>query len=156
MSKNQNLNSKRAFIPAQLYTSPQEWFIYYSCLDPKTNSLKRKKIKINRIKSIAERKRYARWMIEEINGKLYSGWNPFLEEECSNGMTLLTIAIRKFINRKEKELRPGSMRSYYSYSDIFEKWLKENEMEDVFAVNFASHHAIQFMNWVYDDKDVGG
>lgn len=156
MSKNQNQNLGRKFIPAQLYTSPQDWFVYYSCIDPRTNVLRRKKIKINRIKNIPERKRYARWLIEEVNDKLYSGWNPFLEDECSNGMTLLTGAIKKFIRRKEKELRSGSMRSYYSYTDIFEKWLTENELHEVFAVNFSTHNAIEFMNWVYDVKDVGG
>jgi len=156
MSKNQNSNFNKRFIPAQLYTSPQDWFVFYSCLNPITNKLSRKKIKINRIKTIAERKRYARWLIEEINAKLYSGWNPFLEEECSNGMTLLREAIDKFIRRKEKELRPGSMRSYYSFTDTFKKWLVKNEMHDVFAVNFSTHNAISFMNYIYDDKNVGG
>lgn len=155
MSKNQNLSIQKSFIPAQLYTSPQMWFVYFSVVHPETNRYKRKKIKLNRIKSIAERKRYARYLIEEINQKLYAGWNPFLEEECSNGMTPLVEVMKKFIKRKEKELKGGSMRSYYSYTGIFEKWLKENEMSDVFAVNFSTHNAITFMNWVYDVKDVG-
>lgn len=156
MSKNQKTNFSSQFIPAQLYTSPQDWFVYYSCLDPATNKLKRKKVKINRIKKLAERKRYARWLIEEINDKLYTGWNPWVEEECSNGLTPLIEAVKKFIRRKDKELRPGSMRSYTSYVDIFGKWCAKNELHTVFAVNFNSHDAIKFMNFVYDEKDVSG
>jgi hypothetical protein len=72
MSKNQNLLS---FKPAELYVG-KEWYIAYYALNPSTNQLHRKKIKLNRIKSISARRKFAKKVIQEVNEQLYSGWNP--------------------------------------------------------------------------------
>jgi integrase len=156
MSKNQNSIFQNAFIPAQLHIGTAEWFVWFSAVDPETGKQKRKKIKINRIKSHTERKRYARHLIEEINDKLYSGWNPWLVEECANGLTPLQQVLPKFIRQKEKELRPASMRSYHSYMAIFENYLRDKNLLQQFTMNFKQNNAVDFMNWVYHEKDVSG
>lgn len=74
MSKNQNLLS---FKPAELYEG-KEWFVSYYVINPATEQLHRKKIKLNRIKSITERRKFANKIIQDLNKQLYAGWNPFL------------------------------------------------------------------------------
>lgn len=155
MSKFQNQSLQREFIPAQLHISTTEWFVWFSALHPETGKLKRKKIKINRIKSNVERKKYAKHLINEINDKLYEGWNPWLVEECANGLTPIKDVLKKFIRQKQKELRPASMRSYDSYVSIFETYLQENDLDHIFSMNFKAANATEFMNWVYHSKDVG-
>jgi len=66
MSKNQVLLN---FKPAQLYVG-KEWFVAYYVINPATQKLDRKKIKLNRIDSIPERRKYANHIIQELNKKL--------------------------------------------------------------------------------------
>jgi integrase/recombinase XerD len=77
MSKNQNLLS---FKPAELYVG-KEWYIAYYALNPSTNQLHRKKIKLNRIKLVVERTKFANKIIQDLNKQLYAGWNPSLSAD---------------------------------------------------------------------------
>jgi integrase len=156
MSNHNDFNSRISFLPAQLYTGPREWFVYFSAIHPETGALKRKKIKVNRIKCEKERAKYARFLIKEINDKLYTGWNPWHEEHGGQVMTALSDVLKKFLREKEKELRPASMRSYYSYVATFENWLRITKMDQSLCIHFEQQHAIKFMEWVYDSKDVAG
>lgn len=153
MSENQNLEWKPAFKPAQLSTGT-DWFVYFYAMDPVTGKLKRKRIKCNHIHSTAERKKYAKHIIEEINQKLYAGWNPFLETEARNGLTKIEVVLDKFLRAKKKELRDNSMRSYNSYVFTFKEYLKSEQMIDTFSININNAHAVNFMNYIYDEKDV--
>lgn len=69
----------KTYRPAALHTG-KEWFISFYAYDPASEKLKRKRIKINYIKSITERRRYAYGLIRRININLEQGWNPFMED----------------------------------------------------------------------------
>jgi len=140
-----------SFIPAQLYEG-KEWFVGYYCFNPVTSQLQRKKVKINRIRSIVERRKYAQTVIREINSKLHSGWNPFLEEEAPKGFVLLSAAMNTFFRSKERELRPDSLRSYSSYIKMLNAYLATIDQQKIFAVNFTSSMAMSFMNEMYNSK----
>jgi len=45
------------YVPAELHEN-KEWYISYYVINPATNCLKRKVIKLNRIKSITKRRRF--------------------------------------------------------------------------------------------------
>lgn len=154
MSKNRNQENFRQFIPAQLSTHTAERFVYYSVINPANGKMNRKKIKINRIKK-SEQKKYAEYLMREINQKLYAGWNPFMEERASQGMTNIIIAINKFINQKSKELKDHSMRSYNSYTRIFIEWTKYTGVHQDSVLSINSDHAIAFMHYIYNEKNVG-
>ncbi|MBA7572518.1 hypothetical protein ES708_14301 [subsurface metagenome] len=53
------------------------WHIEYYVKNPCTGEMVRKQIKCNRIKSITERREYAKQLAKEVNRKLKEGWNPF-------------------------------------------------------------------------------
>lgn len=59
-----------------------DWGICYHVTDPETGKLKRMRIKMNRIKSIRERRRTAREIMAAIDQKLVLGWNPLTEKRA--------------------------------------------------------------------------
>lgn len=148
MSKNSILLK---FKPANL-SKGKEWMVVYYVVNPATELLHRKKIKLNHIKDLSERKKFAQLLIKEINAKLYSGWNPFLEENAARGFTKIEKAIDLFFRSKEKELRDDSIRSYKSYLEIFKKWLKEVGKENAYCVDFKKIDALDFLDFVYFER----
>ena len=60
----------------------KRWFVYYSVKDPRTGKMKRFKYYkgLNKIK--VSKARYAKSVeiINELSGKLKSGWNPFIDD----------------------------------------------------------------------------
>jgi integrase len=145
MSRNSELIK---FKVAQLCKG-KEWYIYYYVINPSTEKLERKKIKLNFIKSIQERTKYANNLMRELNDKLYSGYNPFNEESNPRAYKILIDSIHVFLKTKEKELRSDSIRSYKSYISIFEEWLELKELRKIRCENFKKIHAVEFMEWVY-------
>ena len=59
----------------------KEWYIEFYAYDPALARLRRKKIKLNRIKKITERRAYAREVIGRINTQLQRGWNPWIAKD---------------------------------------------------------------------------
>lgn len=59
--------------PAELHEG-KIWYINYYVINPVTGKLQEKRIKYNRIKSITERRKGAKRIIQEINDKLLNGW----------------------------------------------------------------------------------
>jgi len=148
MSKNTSLFK---FKPAVL-SKGKEWMVIYYVINPATDQLHRKKIKINHIKDLAEKKKYAQFLIKEINSKLYSGWNPFLEDSSARGYVKLLKAIDTFYRNKEKELREDSIRSYKSYIEILKTWILKNKSENIFCIDFKKIDALNFMEYAYFER----
>lgn len=141
------------FKPATLHEG-KDWVVQYYIQDPVSEKLVRKKIRLNSIKSIPERRKYGKELVRELNERLYAGWNPFLEASAPNGFTKINVCIETFLKAKTKELRPDSMRSYRSFSDRFLNWLEKAGKKEIFVVNFESHHANAFLNELYRDESI--
>lgn len=145
MSKIQNLIG---FKPAALKTGKVDYIEYY-VRSPFTQEFIRKRVRVSHIKSVSERKKYARELIQIINQKLYDGWNPLVEETATNSYVLLTKALQTFINQKQKELRPDSIRSYRSFLDKLLAFLKANKLEKCYCASFEKKYAANFMMELY-------
>ena len=61
-----------------------EWYIEFYAFDPAQGKLRRKKIKINRIKSIGRRRAYAREVMGRITSQLQRGWNPWIAQDIGD------------------------------------------------------------------------
>ena len=143
-----------SFRPAQLHSQGKEWYISYYVVNPATDKLHRRRHKINRIKPISERKRYANYLVDEINQKLYAGWNPYTEKEAPKGYTYLPEAFEIFYRAKERELRKESLHSYRSYINNFKKWLGRTGKESTYSVNFSRMDALDYMDYIFHDMNV--
>lgn len=152
MEKSNNSNFLD-FHPAQLFTG-KCWYVQYHVKNPYTGIMVRKRIKINRIKGTSERTKYGKRLVNQINNKLYGGWNPFKEKEVPKGFTKLLEVMQTFIRQKERELRSDSLRSYRSFVASFEAWLLKTDNINMFCLNFDQSMARDYMNYIYDVKEV--
>ncbi len=59
----------------------KKWFVFYSCRDPRTNEMKRKKVyrALHKYKTTTTRYKVTEKLIEEISQKLKSGFNPWIK-----------------------------------------------------------------------------
>ena len=151
-------NSQRStlvnYVPAELHEN-KEWYISYYVKNPVTNYLKRKVIRLNRIKSITERRKWAKDILRDLNIKLASGWNPYIESESTKGYQKLIDVMDIFIKNKEKELRYDSMRSYVSYIKILKEYLiKLNKLKELYVISFDRNMAIEFMQHCYMKNNI--
>lgn len=139
MSSGNPLNFK----PAQYYKG-KECFVAYYVTNPFDNAWVRKKIKLNHIRKASEREAYARKLVAELNYKLYSGWNPFIEALEEGGISI-SAAVDEFMAVKSKSLRPDSLRCYKSWSSIFKAWLSDRGAADRPCALFGTNEAEKFM-----------
>ena len=154
MSKNSESKTEPYFIPARLFESPSDWYVFFSCVDPLTEKMRRKKIHINYIKSIPERRRYAKFLVNKINDDLYSGWNPWDEEVVAHNTIKLTDALDQFLRIKKRELRETSVNSYTSFSNMTNDYLQTMELENITTTEFGAQQATKMIDWFYDTKNI--
>lgn len=157
---------KMSSIQQQIYTAPVKylpavlhrneamgWLVEYYVLNPATDALDRKRIRLNKI-----RKRYrtqadfriaANDMVATINTKLAGGWTPFGESENSRYYTLLIDVLQAYLREKAKELKPDTMRSYSSFARIFGTWLTKN-LPVCKCILFNRTLAVRYMDDYYE------
>lgn len=157
MSKSQ-ISNFIDFIPAQLHEG-KVWYVSYYVKHPATGDFVRKQVKCNRISGITERRRFGKIVAVEINAKLRSGWNPFLEQEAPKSFYKLKDAMNTFINYcnlavRNNELRPDTIRSYASYVKVLGEWLDKTGREDIFVINFSKKIAREYLNYAYIYKGI--
>lgn len=141
------------FTPAQLYTG-KEWYVGYKVENPATGERVRKRIKLNRIQSHAERRKYAKRLIDDINRKLYEGWNPFLADMANRGYDRLIDACDVFLKNKSKEISSNSFRSYNSYAKTLKEWISVRKLERVACIEFGKAHATDYARWLFLERNV--
>lgn len=139
------------YVPAKLHEA-QEWYISFQVLDPQTNSLKRVRIKFNRIANIKERRKAGRAFVNTLNEQLALGWNPLLEKIAPRAGIKAFEAMDTFLKAKTKESEGNTMRAYKSYIKILKEWMSAHGLnEDAYMSSFTRSYALQFMEEV-DDK----
>lgn len=134
------------FRPAEYYHK-KDCYVGYYVEDPSSGKLKRVKIKLNHIHGARERAKYARHLIDEINRKLYAGENPLLEKVARNASLTIREACQRFMIDKS-DLRPDSLRSYRSYTNILLSWCQAQTMADVYCCKFDKSAARRFMAYI--------
>ena len=70
------------YIPGKLHTG-KCWYISYYVKDPTNNEFVYKRMKLNWIKHVPTRRRYAQTLIQSINARLAEGWEK-INENFSN------------------------------------------------------------------------
>ena len=122
MSLLQNfLNRTVTYYPAELHET-KEWYISYYVLNPYTNKMVRCRVKVNRVKSITARRKFAREIIISINQKLSTGWNPFIEQDTTRSFIKYKDAVSAYFKAKAKELQTVSIGDYNSFVKRLDEW----------------------------------
>lgn len=139
--------------PAQLRTG-KLWYVEFYVYNPFTDSMVRKRVKINRVKRAQDRRRYAEQLICEINKKLFSGWNPYTEHDRTRQFMKLSDAIDTYRNSKYKELSENSRRSYNSFFGHLAQFIEMNGYDDIFVGQFSPVVASELMLFVKQNPNV--
>lgn len=124
-------------------------FVCYYALNPETEKLQRIKIRVNHIHKSSDRDKYARLLCHNIDEKLWSGWNPFVESMAAKALSI-SQCVQKFLDAKQKLARYATMSSYSSFSQMF-LYLRNKHQDNIYCFQVAWVHLLRYLEWV-DDK----
>lgn len=120
------------FIPATLKEN-KRWYVEYYVKTPITKEMQRYRIHIKKegFNKLSDRRAYGNMIAHNINSKLYTGWNPFMEQpEIAQNYILIVDAIKTYTDNVNKrvlagQLRKETVRSYLSQSRKLKGFVEE-------------------------------
>ena len=135
-----------------------EWYIEFYCFDPAQGKLRRKKIKINRIKSIGKRRSYAREVMGRITTQLQRGWNPWIAQDIGD-LHLFSDVCDSYERYIDKMYSSGNYRKetyvgYKSYLRNLLGYIDEHPIYYMYQLDRA--YIVEFLDYIFIDRDNGG
>lgn len=103
---------------------------------------KRIRYRVNGV-SAAERKRYAMLLCEELNKKLYAGWNPLAQAEAGPNTSIEKSML--YYKGNFMPEREDSIRSYTSIIEIFLEWCNTHELRDKSITEINQKTVLHFL-----------
>lgn len=156
MEKKIALNSVFTYLPARLVEGRSRWHIVYSYTDGNTGESHRLKptFNLNRIKSIAERRKLGHQLVRQINEKLPLGW-PWRIVAETHLPVLAAVNLRKAVEKataiKCVGLETRTKSSYESMTEIFLTFIEKRYGE--FSVGaFQRKHAQAFLDYLTTER----
>ena len=145
------------YVPAELHEN-KIWKIVYYVLNPFTQTLERKRIRVKPLKSTTERRRLAKKMMTEINNRLLNGWNPFLENTKTKEFTLLFDVFNIYIKHitieyNDANLRFDTYRTYKSRIKILMKYIEDRELQEILCYKFDDSIISDFLDYLRYEKN---
>ncbi len=145
------------FVPAELKEN-KTWEIVYYVKHPITKDLKRIRHRVKPLKSTIERRKLAKRMITNINKKLQTGWNKFIEESDTKSFVKVFEAFDTYLiyikNQVKKEvLRKDTLRAYTSYVNNFKQFLVDKKLNDMFIFDFKEQIIQDFLDEIFFVRD---
>lgn len=141
------------YIPASLHET-KHWEVIFYARDPQCGDLRRKRIRIRKMKSITERRLYAKQIIYNINAKLSQGWNPFIETDSARSYYPIFKVFESFLNDK-RDSRPDTLRSYKSEINFLRNFISESYGDNLYAISFDRHKAIEYIDNIWETRKIG-
>lgn len=155
---NSGVDSARAHtIPVYRQTEGCDFIEFYA-YDPEQGKMRRKRIKLNRIKGIANRRNYARGVIKRLTDQLNHGWNPWIARDTTN-LIPFEDAIKRYEAHIQKMLTNGYFRKetydgYKSYVKIMREFIK-TKRPTYYCYQFDHSFCIDFLDYVFIDRNNG-
>lgn len=144
------------------YTSPRlytgkSWYIGFYAYDPAQKRMRRKRIKLNRIEKIGDRRRYADGLIKRLHRNLEAGWNPWVSSignKSNNTFKEVCDHYRRSIIELKDDsiLRKDTYRSYISQLKNIEDWNKLKEIPIHSISEFDKSFITAFLEYIYLEK----
>ena len=135
-----------------------EWYIEFYAFDPALGKLRRKKIKINRIKTVSRRRAYAREVMGRITSQLQRGWNPWIAQDIGD-LHLFDDVCDSYERYIDKMYSSGNYRKetyvgYKSYMKNLRGYVKEHPIYYMYQMDRA--YLVTFLDHIFIDRDNGG
>lgn len=134
------------------------WYIEFYAFDPALNRLRRKRIKINRIKGVSKKRAYARDVMRRITQQLSEGWNPWIEKDCSNLMTIAEVmtSYEAYVDKMfcSGNYRKQTYASYKSYIKNFTDYISKNS-PIYYLYQLDKAYITRFLDHIFIERDNG-
>lgn len=159
MSQSVNFSTKQitAYLPAVLKHNANNWLVEFYAYSPLTDTLERRRIKLNRLRkaytNITAFRRHANEIVCELNIKLAGGWSPFGETINARLYTPLADAMTQYLAEKARELRPDTLRSYKSICRMLEQYTAKN-LKAIRTSQFNRVHAVAYLDYCYMKRNM--
>lgn len=143
----------------------KNWFVEYSLRDPYTGAMKRFReySGFSKLYSAEERYKHAERIIQELSGKIVSGWSPFDQQKSTYVDNILmnnvaqrwgnerdgVVNIRKhlsdFLELKKVSVSKKSFQTYQSKMRIFCEWSEHNKVDQLHVSRVTTGHIQDFL-----------
>ena len=139
-------------------TEGKDWFISFYAFNPIAGKLCRKRIKLNHIEKIGNRRKYANGLISRLIKKLESGWNPFFEEENPNAYQTFDEVCERYKEYLIKLNADGALREktlvcYTNQCKMLERWNLSKKDKITYIYQFDRRICTQFLEYIYIEKN---
>lgn len=147
----------KSFSYPKLYTG-KEWYIGFYAFDPARNEMRRKRIKLNHIEKIGDRRRYADGLMKRLISKLDLGWNPWIESENEKAYKTFAEACdhyRRYITKmfNDSIFREDTYTSYISYLRNLEQWNLDKKISITYIYQFDKNFINNFLEHIYIERN---
>lgn len=151
--ENSVLQEIKSFSYPRLITG-KEWYVLFYAFDPARNSMRRKRIKLNHIEKIGERRKYADGLMKRLIAKLENGWNPWIEAEHEKAYHTFTDACehyRRYATKmfNDNIFREDTYTSYISYLRNIENWNANRKNAITYIYQFDRSFINDFLEEIY-------
>lgn len=151
------LKEIQGYTPPVLHTG-KDWYIDFYAFNPVHGEMRRKKIKLNFIEKVTERRKYAKDYMNRLSEKLSLGWNPWIEQESGNAYMLFKDVISKYRTFMNKMLKDGryrqeTLKSYSSYLHNMEQFNEQKKVPITYIYQFDKDFCVLLLDEVYITRD---
>lgn len=156
----------RDYVPAKLHDcggklknskgENADWYVYFKVRNPDTGQMHplAKRGKINYLKTVTERRREGRFLVNLINELLSQGkLSPFKTKEPQ--VSLIEL-FQKETELKKNNLRRRTWQSYTYSTGLLIKWMRLNNLENLEPQEFTKAHAREFCDYMIREKKYAG
>lgn len=160
MSKKSNsfeMSQAISYTVPRLHTG-KEWYISFKAFDPVEGSLRLKRIKLNHIQKITERRKYAADLIDRLLEKLRQGWSPFIESEGGKAYSTFDETCELYKRRilkywKDDIIREDTYVCYMSYLRNLQQYNKKLKRPITYIYQLDRTYINDFLEHIYIDRE---
>lgn len=142
------------FRPAELRDTSSGTLVVFYVKNPNTGILERQRIKINHIRAKKERLKYGRLLVQQVNERLYEGWNPIVEKAGFSKVVSAAEAADLYRKSYIKGIRPDSLRCYDSQLKAFMVFATNTGNDTKPVCQIGKREAQQFMLHI-EERGIG-
>ncbi|MBR6747262.1 MAG: site-specific integrase [Muribaculaceae bacterium] len=159
-SQSASLDEIRQFTFPKLRENKDAWYIEFYAYDPLLKRLRRKRIKVNRIKSIKERREYAYSIIHRLTRQLIIGWNPWIDHG-TEGVVLFKDILEKYSRYNDKMFKSGFFRElthqnhYYRLKKLLE-YNNSRAVPIIYLYQMDLRFCNDFLDYIFVEKGFSG
>lgn len=155
--KNAELQQIVSYTIPKLYTG-KEWYIGFYSFNPVENKLKIKRIKLNHIAKVSERRKYAADLMNRLNEQLRKGWNPWIASEDSKSYTTFSEACENYIRLttryyNDNIIREDTYKSYMSYLRNLRNYNQDLKIPITYIYQLNRGFLNEFLEYIYIERE---